>query len=85
MIDRIAPTCPLCNLVVNTIPGAGPNEAVERHITTGTCTALEGGEVKRKEELRRKKERGEVCFRKGCVKPLVVPMKCEVGTGGGHG
>jgi len=77
MVDRIAPTCPMCNEVVPTTNG-GPNEAVERHILAGVCPSFEGGEQRRKAELRRKKERGEVCFRKGCVKALIVPMKCEV-------
>lgn len=55
-----------------------PNEAVEKHLNAGTCKGLEGGEAKRKAEIKRRKERGEVCFRKGCVKVLVVPIKCEV-------
>ena len=57
-----------------------PNEAVEKHLNTGTCTGLEGGEAKRKAELRARKEKGEVCYRKGCSKVLVVPMRCEVGV-----
>ena len=77
MVDRIAPQCPLCNEVVPTSAG-GPNEAVERHIMGGTCIGLEGGEARRKAELKRRKEKGEVCFRRGCTKVLVVPMKCEV-------
>ena len=80
MVDRIAPQCPLCNEVVPTTSG-GPNEAVERHISSGTCIGLEGGEAKRKAELKARKERGEVCFRRGCSKTLVVQMKCLVSCG----
>lgn len=80
MVDRIAPQCPLCNNVVNTVPGKGPNEAVERHILSGTCVGFEGGEARRREELKRRKERGEMCWKKGCQKLLVVQMKCSVST-----
>jgi hypothetical protein len=80
MVDRIAPQCPLCNNVVNTVPGKGPNEAVERHILSGTCVGFEGGEARRREELKRRKERGEMCWKKGCQKLLVVQMKCGVST-----
>lgn len=78
MIDRIAPKCPLCEAIVPTPKSGEPNEAVELHITSGTCPGLEGGEARRKEELRRKKDRGEVCWRKGCSKTLIVQMKCLV-------
>ncbi len=77
MVNRIAPQCPLCDEVVRS-EGRDPNEAVERHILGGTCTGLEGGEARRKEEVRRKKEKGEICWRKGCPKALVVPMRCDV-------
>lgn len=79
MVDRIAPSCPLCNEVVSYPPGGklDPNEAVERHILSGTCTGMEGGEARKKAELKRRKEKGEVCFRRGCNKVLVVPMNCE--------
>ena len=80
MIDRIAPTCPLCNTVVPTASSRDPNESVEKHILDGICVGLPGGEERKREEVRRKKERGEVCWRKGCVKGLIVPMKCEVST-----
>ncbi|ORX33413.1 hypothetical protein BD324DRAFT_639702 [Kockovaella imperatae] len=76
MIDRVAPQCPLCNSTVPTVPN-DPNLAVERHILSGTCTGIPGGEQRLKDEMRRKKERGEVCWRKGCSKHLVVPMRCE--------
>ncbi|RXK41084.1 hypothetical protein M231_01715 [Tremella mesenterica] len=77
MIDRIAPQCPLCKENVPLPKTHDPNEAVERHILSGTCVAMEGGEMRRKAELRLRKERGEVCWRKGCNKSLVVKMTCE--------
>lgn len=80
MQDRIAPQCPLCNSVVPSTPNGDPNEAVDRHLNTGTCAGIEGGEARRKELLRQKKDKGEVCWRKGCAKTLVVKIKCEVST-----
>lgn len=77
MQDRIAPQCPLCDSVVTSTPSGDPNEAVERHINSGTCAGLEGGEARRKALLKQKKDRGEVCWRRGCAKTLVVQMKCE--------
>ena len=77
MADRIAPKCPLCDEVVPS-KGQDSNEAVERHIMSGTCAGLEGGDARRKEELERRKERGEVCWRKRCAKTIVVPMRCQV-------
>lgn len=81
MVDRIAPQCPLCNEVVPTASSRDPNESVERHILDGICVGLPGGEERKKAEVRAKKERGEVCWRKGCVKGLIVQMKCEVCLG----
>ena len=78
MIDRIAPQCPMCHDIVPTIQSGEPNEAVERHILSGTCVAMEGGEARKKAELKSRKERGEVCYKRGCVKPLVVQMRCDV-------
>ena len=78
MVDRIAPQCPLCHEVVPYAKSSqDPNEAVERHILAGTCVAMEGGEARKRAELRLKKERGQVCWKRNCVKVLVVPMKCE--------
>ncbi|KAL7420611.1 hypothetical protein Q5752_004562 [Cryptotrichosporon argae] len=79
MVDRIAPQCPLCQSVVNMTTPAGridPNEAVERHILGGTCAGLPDAEEKRKAELRARKQRGEVCWKKGCPKVLVVQIRC---------
>ena len=44
MVDRIAPQCPLCNEIVPTTASRDPNEAVERHLLSETCTGLPGGE-----------------------------------------
>jgi len=78
MVDRIAPQCPMCDQVVSYPPGGrmDPNEAVEAHILSGTCTGMEGGEARKKAELRMKKETGKICYRRGCSKVIVVPMKC---------
>lgn len=55
-----------------------PNEAVERHILSGTCVGLQGGEERKKAEAKRRRDAGEVCWKKSCGKVLVVKMKCEV-------
>jgi hypothetical protein len=78
MVDRIAPSCPMCHQVVPTSSNRDPNESVEKHILGGTCVAMEGGEARRKAEVRAKRERGEMCWRKGCGKNIVVVMRCEV-------
>ncbi|CAD6569238.1 MAG: hypothetical protein TREMPRED_005131 [Tremellales sp. Tagirdzhanova-0007] len=44
---------------------------------SGSCVGLEGGLARRKEELRKRKESGLVCWRNGCVKMIIVPMRCE--------
>ncbi|CAK9780600.1 hypothetical protein CC85DRAFT_276530 [Cutaneotrichosporon oleaginosum] len=75
MVDRIAPQCPMCDQIVPS--SADPNEAVERHILSGTCAGIEGGAARKKAILRQRKDKGEICFRRGCTKVLVVPMKCE--------
>ncbi|TXT10633.1 hypothetical protein VHUM_02138 [Vanrija humicola] len=80
MVDRIAPTCPLCNEVVSSTGHRGPNHAVEAHIMSGTCSGMEGGEARKKALLKARKDRGEVCFRRGCAKVLVVPMVCGTCT-----
>ncbi|WVW82933.1 hypothetical protein I302_104948 [Kwoniella bestiolae CBS 10118] len=79
MVDRIAPKCPMCDEIVKYTSSSNmdPNEAVERHILSGTCTGFQGGEERKKLELKRKKMNGEICWRKGCNKMLVVKMRCE--------
>ncbi|WRT67278.1 uncharacterized protein IL334_004245 [Kwoniella shivajii] len=77
MIDRIAPQCPMCNEIVPYPKSLDPNEAVEKHILSGTCAGFEGGEERKKAELKRKREKGEICWRKGCGKKLVVKMQCD--------
>lgn len=78
MVDRIAPTCPMCNEIVPYPKSMDPNEAVERHILSGTCVGLQGGEERKKAEAKRRRDAGEVCWKKSCGKVLVVKMKCEV-------
>ncbi|OCF55794.1 hypothetical protein L486_06546 [Kwoniella mangroviensis CBS 10435] len=79
MVDRIAPKCPMCDEIVKYTSSSrmDPNEAVERHILSGTCTGFQGGEERKKLELKRKKQNGEICWKKNCNKMLVVQMQCE--------
>ncbi|WVQ78596.1 hypothetical protein IAT38_000682 [Cryptococcus sp. DSM 104549] len=77
MVDRIAPTCPMCSEIVPYPKSLNPNEAVERHILSGTCTGFQGGEERKKAEAKRRRDEGEVCWKKNCGKVLVVKMKCE--------
>ncbi|WWD16068.1 hypothetical protein CI109_100493 [Kwoniella shandongensis] len=79
MVDRIAPVCPMCAEIVPYPKSStlDPNEAVERHILSGTCTGFVGGEERKKAEAKRRRDNGEVCWRKTCGKVLVVKMKCE--------
>ncbi|WVQ71707.1 hypothetical protein IAR50_001248 [Cryptococcus sp. DSM 104548] len=77
MVDRIAPTCPMCSEIVPFPKSLDPNEAVERHILGGTCTGFQGGEERKKAEVKRRREQGEVCWKKTCGKVLVVKMKCD--------
>lgn len=78
MVDRIAPTCPMCSEIVPYPKSMDPNEAVERHILSGTCVGLQGGEERKKAEAKRRRDTGEFCWKKSCGKVLVVKMKCEV-------
>ncbi|ODN98521.1 hypothetical protein L198_03767 [Cryptococcus wingfieldii CBS 7118] len=77
MVDRIAPTCPMCSEIVPFPKSMDPNEAVEQHILGGTCTGFQGGEERKKAEVKRRRDAGEVCWRKTCGKVLVVKMKCD--------
>ncbi|WVF72034.1 hypothetical protein IAT40_006846 [Kwoniella sp. CBS 6097] len=77
MVDRIAPKCPMCDEIVPYPKSMDPNEAVEKHILSGTCTGFEGGEERKKSEIKRKRDNGEICWKKTCGKVLVVKMKCE--------
>lgn len=68
----------MCNEIVPYPKSMDPNEAVERHILSGTCVGLQGGEERKKAEAKRRRDAGEVCWKKSCGKVLVVKMKCEV-------
>lgn len=74
-LNRTAPLCPLCNTPISSLPGEDPNIPMERHINSPSeCT----GKEEQKEIIRRKKERGEVCWKKGCPKVLFAKIRCEV-------
>lgn len=68
----------MCNEIVPYPKSMDPNEAVERHIMSGTCVGLQGGEERKKAEAKRRRDAGEVCWKKSCGKVLIVKMKCEV-------
>ncbi|WVN86705.1 uncharacterized protein L203_101877 [Cryptococcus depauperatus CBS 7841] len=77
MVDRIAPQCPMCNEIVPYPKSMNPNEAVERHILSGTCIGFQGGEERKKAEAKRRRDAGEICWRKNCQKVIVAKMVCE--------
>ncbi|WWC89866.1 uncharacterized protein L201_004794 [Kwoniella dendrophila CBS 6074] len=79
MVDRIAPKCPMCNEIVKYTNSSNqdPNEAVEKHILSGTCLGFEGGQQRKLQEQKRKKLNGEICYKKNCNKQLIVKMKCD--------
>jgi hypothetical protein len=76
VLNRIAPICPICNIPQSTNPGEDPNIVMNRHIQH----ECQGAKTRRDEirELKVRKERGEVCWKKNCPKVLVVKIKCEV-------
>ncbi|KAJ9115281.1 hypothetical protein QFC20_001148 [Naganishia adeliensis] len=75
-LNRIAPICPMCNIPQSTNPGEDPNIVMNRHIQH----ECQGARTRRDEirELKARKEKGEVCWKKNCTKVLVVNMKCDV-------
>lgn len=76
-LDRTTPLCPLCSLPVS-IPlrpdgtQEDPNGPMERHIANA-CKGVDG----KKEEMKRRRENGEICWRRGCGKGLVVKIRCD--------
>jgi hypothetical protein len=66
----------MCNIPQSTDPGEDPNIVMNRHIQH----ECQGARTRRDEirELKVRKEKGEVCWRKNCTKVLVVKMKCDV-------
>ena len=71
-LNRVAPLCPLCSTPISALPGEDPNIPMERHIGS-ECR----GKEEKKDELRRKREKGEVCWKKGCGKVLFAKIRCE--------
>ncbi len=77
-LDRTTPLCPFCSLPVS-IPlrpdgtQEDPNGPMERHIANA-CKGVDG----KKEEMKRRRENGEICWRRGCGKGLVVKIRCDV-------
>ncbi len=47
---------------------------MERHIGSGKCGVAED----KKMEMRRRREGGEVCWRRGCGKVLIAKIRCQV-------
>jgi hypothetical protein len=76
VLNRIAPICPICNVPQSTNPGEDPNIVMNRHIQH----ECQGAKTRRDEmrELKVRKEKGEVCWKKNCSKVLVVKIKCDV-------
>lgn len=76
VLNRIAPICPMCNIPQSTNPGEDPNIVMNRHIQR----ECQGARTKRDEirELKARKDKGEICWKKNCTKVLVVKIKCDV-------
>lgn len=68
-LDRVAPSCPLCNTPVAIPPGQDPNVRMEQHITT-QCTVMTGKSAKAKS--------APTCARPKCGKVLFSPIRCDV-------
>ncbi|OSD07268.1 hypothetical protein PYCCODRAFT_1358818 [Trametes coccinea BRFM310] len=67
-LDRVAPSCPLCNTPVAIPPGQDPNVRMEQHITT-QCTVMTGKSAKAKS--------APTCARPKCGKVLFSPIRCD--------
>lgn len=68
-LDRIAPSCPLCNTPVAIPPGQDPNIRMEQHINT-QCSVMTGKSAKAKST--------PTCARPKCGKVLFAPIRCDV-------
>jgi len=66
--NRVAPSCPLCNVPVAVRPGQDPNVRMEQHITTD-CSVMTGKSGKSKSL--------PVCARAKCKKVLFAPIRCD--------
>ncbi|KAI4519858.1 hypothetical protein K523DRAFT_418980 [Schizophyllum commune Tattone D] len=65
--NRVAPSCPMCNVPVAIKPGQDPNERMEQHFTR-ECSVMTG---------RAPKKSGPVCEKARCGKALVSPIRCD--------
>ncbi|KAL7417017.1 hypothetical protein BDY24DRAFT_154834 [Mrakia frigida] len=77
--DRTPIPCPLCSLPIGTPVGEDPNDTMDRHLGSKKCIEKKDEVGREREVLRAKKERGDVCFAKGCKKGLVggLGVKCS--------
>ncbi|KAH9850119.1 hypothetical protein C2E23DRAFT_870103 [Lenzites betulinus] len=66
-LDRVAPSCPLCNMPVAIPPGQDPNIRMEQHINT-QCPVMTGKPIKAKST--------PICARPKCKKALFAPIQC---------
>ncbi|KAI0823928.1 hypothetical protein BC628DRAFT_1323586 [Trametes gibbosa] len=66
-LDRVAPSCPLCNTPVAIPPGQDPNIRMELHINT-QCSVMTGRPNKPKST--------PTCARPKCKKVLFAPIQC---------
>ncbi|KDQ62328.1 hypothetical protein JAAARDRAFT_30226 [Jaapia argillacea MUCL 33604] len=67
-VNRVAPSCPLCNTPVAIPPGQDPNIRMEKHINT-ECSVMTGKSGKTKSS--------PTCDRARCGKILFAPIRCD--------
>ncbi|TBU44464.1 hypothetical protein BD309DRAFT_862210 [Dichomitus squalens] len=67
-LDRVAPSCPLCNTPVAIPPGQDPNIRMERHINS-ECSVMTGRSGKA--------NAAPHCARPKCGKVLFSPIRCD--------
>ncbi|TRM64107.1 hypothetical protein BD626DRAFT_557352 [Schizophyllum amplum] len=65
--NRVAPSCPMCNVPVAIRPGQDPNVRMEQHLER-ECSAMTGVAPKKS---------GPVCEKVRCGKVLVSPIRCD--------
>ncbi|KAJ2708062.1 zinc finger, AN1-type domain [Coemansia sp. IMI 203386] len=70
LVDRIVPTCPICEQPVPLRPKDSADQAVSRHIESGGCLA----KAKSKVPLKPK------CAYKGCTDKSMVRTTCKICT-----
>ncbi|TFY73062.1 hypothetical protein EWM64_g10951, partial [Hericium alpestre] len=66
--NRVAPTCPVCNVPVAIPPGEDPNIRMERHLAED-CSVTTGKPSKGKS--------APTCDHAKCNKVLFAPIKCD--------